>query len=90
MKFYAVPSAVFFLIVLCQSAFCVNRLSVNGIEINQFIFNCKNVFLSGVNFAWNSYGYDFGNGQYAANSQTVFNSWLSEEALNGGNTVRNF
>ena len=87
MKFYAVSSVVFFLIVLCQSALCVNRLSVNG---NKFIFNCKNVFLSGVNFAWNSYGYDFGNGQYAANSQTVFNSWLSEVALNGGNTIRNF
>ena len=26
-------------------------------------YNGKKVFLSGVNIAWDSYGYDFGNGQ---------------------------
>lgn len=62
-----------------------SRLSVSG---NKFIFNGKSVFLSGVNFAWKFYGYDFGNGQYAANSKTTFEQWLKEVATYGGNSVR--
>ncbi|XP_057369994.1 mannan endo-1,4-beta-mannosidase-like [Daphnia carinata] len=64
---------------------CASRLSVSG---NKLIFNGKTVFLSGVNFAWNSYGYDFGNGQYASNSKTTFEQWLKEVATYGGNSVR--
>lgn len=55
---------------------------------NNLIFNGKSVFLSGVNFAWKFYGYDFGNGQYAANSNTTFEQWLKEVATYGGNSVR--
>lgn len=62
-----------------------SRLSVSG---NKLIFNGKSVFLSGVNFAWKFYGYDFGNGQYAANSKTTFEQWLKEVATYGGNSVR--
>jgi len=52
------------------------------------MFNGKKVFLSGVNFAWNSYGYDFGNGQYNSTSKSMFNNWLAQIAANGGNSVR--
>ncbi|EFX76384.1 endo-beta-1,4-mannanase [Daphnia pulex] len=62
-----------------------SRLSVSG---NKLMFNGKSVFLSGVNFAWNSYGNDFGNGKYTANSKTTFEQWLAEVATNGGNSVR--
>ena len=63
-----------------------SRLSVSG---NKLMFNGKYVFLSDcVNFAWNSYGFDFGNGQYRANSKTTFEQWLKEVVTNGGNTVR--
>lgn len=84
-------SAIFLVIsslILYQSILGVNsRLAVRG---NQFVLNCNTVFLAGVNFAWNSYGYDFGNGQYVANSQTTFSNWLNQVASNGGNTVRKF
>ena len=80
-RFIAVVFAVTFTIDWTLAS----RLSVNG---NNLIYNNKIVFLSGVNFAWNSYGYDFGNGQYTANSATVFSQWLKEVSANGGNSVR--
>lgn len=58
-----------------------SRLSVCGTRL---MFNGTRVFLSGVNFAWYSYGNDFGNGQYGANSGSTFTQWLSEVAANGG------
>lgn len=63
-----------------------SRLSVSG---NKFFFNGTNVFLSGVNFAWNSYGYDFGNGRYASSSPT-FQQWITNISNNGGNVVRKY
>ena len=86
MKF-SVLFLVFFSLIFYQPVLGANRLAVSG---NKFTLNCKVVFLAGVNFAWFAYGYDFGNGQYAANSQTTFNNWLNEVASNGGNTVRKF
>ena len=87
MKFSVLCPAFISCFILYQPVLSANRLAVSG---NKFIFNCEVVFLAGVNFAWNSYGYDFGNGQYAANSQSTFNNWLNEVAANGGNSVRKF
>ena len=64
-----------------------SRLFFNG---NQFTSNGRNVFLSGVNFAWSNYGNDFGNNNYGSGSQGVFGGWLREVASAGGNTVRKF
>lgn len=63
------------------------RLSTSGRDL---IYNGQKVFLSGVNIAWNSYGYDFGNGQYAANSKSTLESWLTQIGNSGGNSVRKF
>lgn len=63
-----------------------SRLSVSG---DNFIFDGKVVFQSGVNAAWYSYGYDFGNGQYASSKSTL-ESWLNEIAASGGNSIRKF
>jgi mannan endo-1,4-beta-mannosidase len=40
----------------------------------EFYYGQDKVFLSGVNIAWNSYGYDFGNNNYA-NSGPLLESW---------------
>ena len=61
------------------------RLSVFG---NRFQFNGLNVFLSGVNLAWNVKTNDFGNGQYTSNAQPIFNNWLNQINANGGNSIR--
>jgi len=63
------------------------RLSTNGKDL---IYNGQKVFLSGVNIAWNSYGYDFGNGQWAANSKTTLLRWLDSISASGGNSVRKY
>lgn len=60
------------------------RLSVSG---KNFVYNGKTIFQNGVNFAWYSYGYDFGNDQYAS-SRSNLESWLRQVANNGGNSVR--
>jgi mannan endo-1,4-beta-mannosidase len=39
----------------------LGRLSVSG---GHLLYKGERVFLSGVNFAWNHYGQDFGNGWY--------------------------
>ena len=63
----------------------VGRLTTSG---RDFLYNGQRVFLSGANIAWYSYGYDFGNGQYAANSKSTLESWLTQIANSGGNSVR--
>ena len=61
------------------------RLSVSG---RDFYYNNQKVFLSGVNIAWNSYGYDFGNDKYNSLSRTRLEGFLTQVANNGGNSVR--
>ena len=81
-----ISSSLFLLAVLpiiAQAA----KLSVNGRDL---IYNGQRVFLSGVNIAWNAYGYDFGNGQYESNSRSILEGWLSQIADNGGNSIRKF
>jgi mannan endo-1,4-beta-mannosidase len=51
-------------------------LSING----------QKVFLSGPNIAWQSYGYDFGNGMYDVNGGAL-ESMLQSISDNGGNSV---
>ena len=74
-----------FLLVCCWAAFGSARLSTSG---NNLLYNGQKVFLSGVNFAWNAYGYDFGNGAYEANSKATVEQWLTQIAAAGGNSVR--
>ncbi len=76
------------IVILLASALELTRASRLSVSGNKLMFNGTSVFLSGVNFAWNSYGYDFGNGQYTANSKTTFEQRLAEVATNGGNSVR--
>ncbi|OXA64941.1 mannan endo-1,4-beta-mannosidase [Folsomia candida] len=59
-------------------------LSVSG---KDFYYGQSKVFLSGTNIAWNSYGYDFGNDNYA-NSGPILEQWIREIALAGGNILR--
>jgi len=61
------------------------RLTTSGTNL---LYNGQKVFLNGANIAWKSYGYDFGNGQYAANSKATLENWITQIANNGGNTVR--
>jgi len=75
------------LLSCCLVALTQARLSTNG---NDLIYNGQRVFLSGVNIAWNSYGYDFGNGQWAANSRSTLLGWLDSISGSGGNSVRKF
>ncbi|XP_046463076.1 mannan endo-1,4-beta-mannosidase-like [Daphnia pulex] len=73
------------LLLCCWASLSAGRLTTSG---TNFYYNGQKVFLSGVNIAWNSYGYDFGNGQYAANSKATLESWLTRIDANGGNSVR--
>ncbi|XP_066965191.1 mannan endo-1,4-beta-mannosidase-like [Macrobrachium rosenbergii] len=57
------------------------RLQVSGKDLT---YNGEKVFLSGCNFAWNNYGYDFGNGKYDG----TLEQWASEIGGAGGNSVR--
>ncbi|XP_035709585.1 mannan endo-1,4-beta-mannosidase-like [Folsomia candida] len=59
-------------------------LFVNGTRL---YFRQSQVFLSGVNFAWNSYASDFGNGQYSKNG-AVLEAWIKDIAKSGGNVAR--
>ena len=75
------------LLLCCWASLSAGRLTTSG---TNFYYNNQKVFLSGVNIAWNSYGYDFGNGQYVANSKSTLESWLTQIDANGGNSVRKF
>lgn len=52
------------------------------------MYGSQKVFMSGVNIAWKSYGYDFGNGNYGGSGPTL-EQWIRDIANNGGNTLRN-
>ncbi len=45
------------------------------------------ICFTGVNIAWNSYGYDFGNHQYDTSGPKL-EAWLEEIKNNGGNSAR--
>lgn len=48
------------------------------------MYNGEKVFLNGANYAWNNYGYDFGNGGYT----DTLDQWMKEIGDAGGNSVR--
>lgn len=73
------------LLLCCWASLSAGRLTTSG---RDFYYNAQKVFLSGANIAWNSYGYDFGNGQYTANSKSTLESWLTQISTNGGNSIR--
>lgn len=51
------------------------------------MYGADRVFLSGVNIAWKSYGYDFGNGNYGGSGPTL-EQWIRDITNAGGNTLR--
>ncbi len=53
------------------------------------MYGADRVFLSGVNIAWKSYGYDFGNGNYGGSGPTL-EQWIRDIANAGGNTLRKY
>lgn len=57
------------------------------VDDDTLTYKGEKVFLSGANIAWNCYGCDFGNGQYAQNGEQL-ESWLKSIGEAGGNTVR--
>jgi len=59
-----------------------------SIQNGKFSYNGNQIFLSGVNIAWNSYGRDFGSGAYSGSAQSKFETWLGQIATNGGNVAR--
>jgi mannan endo-1,4-beta-mannosidase len=61
-------------------------LTVNG---TNFYYNNEKVFLSGVNGAWVSYGYDFGNRMFEYNANATTREWFTRIAAAGGNSIRN-
>ena len=48
------------------------------------MYNGQEVYLNGVNAAWNNYGYDFGNGGYDGSLE----SWMADISQSGGNSFR--
>lgn len=56
------------------------------IEENKFFYGQQQVFLSGVNIAWNDYGLDFGNGNYT-NQGPVLEQWIRDISAAGGNSL---
>jgi mannan endo-1,4-beta-mannosidase len=74
---------IFSLLVVLPIAVFGN-LAVSG---KHFTYNGTQVFLSGVNFAWDSYARDFGGGAYAS-VKSKMEGWLASVAKAGGNAVR--
>lgn len=72
-----------FLLTFLLKVASTQFLSVAG---RQFMFGGQHVHLSGANIAWRSYGFDFGNGQYATNGPELEN-WIREIAGAGGNSL---
>lgn len=76
---------IFLLLILAVASGQVNgRLTAKG---RQLLYNGQQVFLNGANIAWYSYGYDFGNNQYA-NSKGNLTTYLTKIAAAGGNSIR--
>nr|B4XC07.1 RecName: Full=Mannan endo-1,4-beta-mannosidase; AltName: Full=Beta-mannanase; AltName: Full=CaMan; AltName: Full=Endo-beta-1,4-D-mannanase; Flags: Precursor [Cryptopygus antarcticus]ABV68808.1 beta-1,4-mannanase precursor [Cryptopygus antarcticus] len=72
------------LVWVASPAFSSEFLKASG---SNFYYGGQKVFLSGVNFAWRSYGSDFGNGQYASNGPAL-KDWINKVKASGGNTAR--
>ncbi|CAL8118342.1 unnamed protein product [Orchesella dallaii] len=68
----------------CMQASNGEFLRRNGRDL---MYGSNKIFLSGANIAWNSYGYDFGNGNYAGSGPTL-EQWIRQIALAGGNVLR--
>lgn len=56
------------------------------IEGKHFYYGEQQIFLSGVNIAWNDYGRDFGNGDYIKQGP-LLEQWIREIKEAGGNSL---
>lgn len=61
-------------------------LRVSGRE---FIYDNKTVFLSGPNYAWLYYGWDFGYSNYQS-AGPIMEQWIRDIADAGGNSLHKF
>jgi len=77
-------SALIFSLLVVLPIAVFGNLAVSG---KHFTYNGAQVFLSGVNFAWDSYARDFGGGAYAS-VKSKMEGWLASVAKAGGNAVR--
>jgi len=76
-------------LVQCIALFLINGSSGQFLQVQgrTLSFNGQHVFLSGVNIAWNSYSFDFGNGQYAS-SGPILEQYIRDIRAAGGNSLR--
>jgi len=71
--------------------FCVHQSNGEFLRISgrEFIYNNERVFLSGANYAWLYYGWDFGNSNYQS-AGPIMEQWIRDIANAGGNSLRKF
>ena len=69
--------------LLLLSVVSAQRLEVRG---TQLYYNNEHVYLSGMNIAWESFGFDFGNGNYAQTGPQL-RKYVSDIKLAGGNSI---
>jgi len=72
-------------------SFCMLYLQCNGeflhVSGREFIYDNKRVFLSGPNYAWVYYGWDFGNYNYQSTGP-LMEQWIKDISNAGGNSLR--
>jgi mannan endo-1,4-beta-mannosidase len=73
----------FIAVCLCGT-YAQSFLEVSGEDL---IYKGEKVFLSGMNIAWQEFGYDFGNGNYDRN-RDLLEGYLRDIAAAGGNSIR--
>jgi len=87
-KINFIPFSTLVLFAFC--AFYANQ-GCNGeflrVQGRSFYYGNQEVFLSGVNFAWVYYGWDFGNDNYAG-ARGRLEQWIRDIRASGGNSLR--
>jgi len=78
----------FVLAILLFSFYLATAQTFLRVVGRDFYYGNDKIYLSGVNIAWNSYGYDFGNNQYNQSSGETLEQWLREIGQGGGNSIR--
>jgi mannan endo-1,4-beta-mannosidase len=76
---------VLLLLAVLQCSFAAFVTTTNS----SFLYKGKEIFFSGANLAWVSYGNDFGNNRYNSSTRTKIQSYVDDISLRGGgNSIR--
>ena len=75
------------LIALCITGSFAQYLEVSGLDL---VYKGEKVFLSGMNIAWELFGYDFGNDQYERETGAILEGYLRDISAAGGNSIREY